>query len=106
MSLKSICILLLELPVACGSLFTYLEFQLMLSSKFLKLLVMGGFKGDSGNENMNQVGSLQLVLSLLACIFLMIGNYSKHPSLLDKLVCLASVIKIQDVLSCFMLSHL
>lgn len=30
--------------------------------KFLKLLVMGGFKGDSGNENMNQFGSLQPAL--------------------------------------------
>lgn len=106
MSLKSICILLLELQGACGSLFTCLEFQLTLSSKFLKLLVMGGFKGDSGNENMNQVGSLQLVLSVLACIFLMIGHHCKHPSLLDKLVCLASVIKIQDVLRCSMFSHL
>ncbi|KAJ6907686.1 hypothetical protein NC651_018191 [Populus alba x Populus x berolinensis] len=59
---------------------------------------MGGFKGDSGNENMNQVGSLQLVLALLACIFLMIGHHCKRYSLLDNLVCLAPVIKIQDVL--------
>lgn len=106
MSLKSICILLPELQVSCGSLFTCLEFQLMLSSKFLKLLVMGGFKGDSGNENMNQVGSLQLVLALLACIFLMIGHHCERYSLLDNLVCLAPVIKIQDVLRCFMFSHL
>lgn len=106
MSLKSICILLPELQVSCGSLFTCLEFQLILSSKFLKLLVMGGFKGDSGNENMNQVGSLQLVLALLACIFLMIGHHCKRYSLLDNLVCLAPVIKIQDVLRCFMFSHL
>lgn len=75
------------------------RFQLMLSSKFLKLLVM----------SLELVSRPALVLRTwirldglhpglaLACIFFKIWSYCKH---------LLSLIEIQDVLHCFVFSHL